>query len=228
MSNQEAFWSTHYQQVFQQKNHWLDYSNAKVQAQTFALCLEAAGPVEGKSCLDVGCGWGQFSTCLASLRASAVLGMDIVESAILEHRERYPQVRWECGSPTDDQFVGSLGTFDLIFLLESIQYFDARSALSLLWTQLNPGGRMVVVTPNAACPISAKVQERFQGAYAPPTADSLSKIAASLYGVATWKIRGLHFGSDQSIVPYQPSPWGESSFDGREPNRLQFVMCKQS
>ena len=226
MTHQEAFWADHYRDVFQQENPWLDYSNERVQAQTFALCLEGGGPLQGRRCLDVGCGWGQFSTCLASLRAAEVIGADIVESAILSHRTKFPHIRWECGSPTDAPFLKGLGDFDLIFLLESVQYFSPEQALPLLWERLRPAGRMVIVTPNGNCPIVSRVRERFQGNYAPPNLEKIAQIVDPWKDLAVWKARGLHFGNDQRVVPYETTPWGETLFGGKEPNRLQIVLCK--
>jgi sugar transferase EpsL len=65
--NQRNFWSSYYGEVFEQQKPWLDYSNARVQAQTFGLA--AAGPVDGAACLDVGCGWGQLARALVALGA---------------------------------------------------------------------------------------------------------------------------------------------------------------
>jgi hypothetical protein len=39
MSTQEQFWSCYYGEIVKKANPWLDYSNERVQAQTFGLAL---------------------------------------------------------------------------------------------------------------------------------------------------------------------------------------------
>ena len=120
---------------------WLDLSNEAVQAQTFAAAIEAAGAIGERRCLDIGCGHGQLSTCLSGLRASEVVGVDIIPETIESCREKYPHVRWECGSASDETFVKSLGDFDVIFLVEVLQYVDWESTLRTFWDNVRPGGR---------------------------------------------------------------------------------------
>lgn len=226
MSTQEQYWEEHYRKVFHTETPWLDYSNERVQAQTFAICLEGGGCVHDRRCLDVGCGWGQFSTCLASLRAREVVGIDFISSAIEAHRQNYPHIRWECGTPTNPAFLRELGDFDTIYLLESLQYFSPRIALAELWRRLKPGGRMVIVVPNGNCPIVKRVRERFQGNYDPPNLTELSGIIAELPGMEVWQARGLFFGEDQRILPYVTGEWSRSDLGTGEPNRLQVVILK--
>ena len=83
VSTQEQFWRDYYVEIVEKGNLWLDYSNERVQAQTFALALEAAGPVRSKQCIDIGCGWGDFCCTLSALQASTVTGVDIVRSSLL-------------------------------------------------------------------------------------------------------------------------------------------------
>jgi 2-polyprenyl-3-methyl-5-hydroxy-6-metoxy-1,4-benzoquinol methylase len=64
------FWGECYRGVHEQTQGWLDYSNELVQLQGFALALEAAGAIRGRSDLDVGCGKGQFTRMMRDLGAS--------------------------------------------------------------------------------------------------------------------------------------------------------------
>ena len=113
-------WAEYYQRVFAAGNPWLDYSNAHVQGQTFGVAIEAGGPINGKRCLDLGCGRGHLSLALAGLQASQVVGVDIVAESIHVCREKYPSVRWEVGTPENEGFCQTLGQFDVIFLIEPL------------------------------------------------------------------------------------------------------------
>lgn len=64
--DRESFWAEYYEGVARKGEPWLDYSNERVQAQTFGLVLEALGALSGRSCLDVGCGVGQMARTYAA------------------------------------------------------------------------------------------------------------------------------------------------------------------
>ena len=114
VTDQQARWMEHYRKLYAAAPEaWLDLSNEAVQAQTFATALEAAGPIEGRRCLDIGCGYGQLST--ASMACGHVKGgrrLHCRDDRFLPRA--VPHVQWECGSPSDETFVRSLGDFDLI------------------------------------------------------------------------------------------------------------------
>jgi 2-polyprenyl-3-methyl-5-hydroxy-6-metoxy-1,4-benzoquinol methylase len=228
MSAQEEFWSKYYGDVVKIGNAWLDYSNERVQAQTFGLALEAAGPIRTKRCLDVGCGWGHFCCALDALGASSVTGLDIVPEMIAHHQREYPHIRWICGGLNEDDVSRGLDSCDVAFLLEVLQYLPFPNALRAVWNRVLPGGRVVAVVPNANCSIVSRTRERFGNRYAPLT---VAPIAAEL---ATWPdlesvwYRGWSFGGDQQLVPYEISPWRTSEGWDGEPNRFQFVAIKRS
>lgn len=54
-------------------------------------------PLDGKSCLDVGCGSGDLSALLRKLGAAEYLGIDIYGSAINCARQKYPQDKFMQG-----------------------------------------------------------------------------------------------------------------------------------
>jgi SAM-dependent methyltransferase len=227
-TDQEDSWAAYYRHLYSEAPpSWLDLSNEAVQAQTFALAIEAAGPIEGRRCLDVGCGYGQLSTGLHGLRAGEVVGVDFIAEAIASCRERFPEIRWECGSASNEAFVRSLGDFDLIFLVEVLQYVGWESTLRTLWDRVRGGGRLVAVVPNRGNPIVQKTMARFPGMYLPPNPAELDALVASLPDVEHWARRGMGFQEDQRLVPYFAYTWATDG-ETRDPtNRLVFVIVKR-
>lgn len=227
-SELSEYWHPYYTDVHTAGNDWLDYSNARVQSQTFAVSLEAAGSIGGRRCLDAGAGRGTFSRLLHAAGASAVVGIEFVESTVSELYATYPEIHWVCGSLDDRSLLTRFGRFDAVFCLEAIQYLDAASALPMLWDSVNPGGSLVVVVPNGACPIVRKTEERFAGRYRSLHLGQLRSILAPLPHVDHWAVRGLIFGEDQRIVPYVTTPWlmtpAERPDWPTEPNRLMALV----
>jgi 2-polyprenyl-3-methyl-5-hydroxy-6-metoxy-1,4-benzoquinol methylase len=227
MKAKEEFWSSYYGDVVKNGNAWLDYSNERVQAQTFGLALEAAGPIRTKHCLDVGCGWGHFCRALDALGAASVTGIDIVPEMIAHHEREYPQIRWLCGSLNTGDLAAQLGSSDLAFLLEVLQYLPFPDTLSDIWRRVLPGGRLVAVVPNANCPIVSRTRERFGDRYAPLGLAEIDAELRSWPDLEYAAYRGWSFAPDQRNVPYQASPWMATGQWDVEPNRLQLVAIKR-
>jgi 2-polyprenyl-3-methyl-5-hydroxy-6-metoxy-1,4-benzoquinol methylase len=227
MTIREAFWATYFEGVSRQGNSWLDYSNERVQAQTFGLALEAAGSVLDKRCVDYGCGHGQFCLALHSLGAGSVTGIDIVPDVIAHHQREYPHVRWLCASAGSTDLAEHVEPYDVAFLLEVLQYLPLEQTIDAVWERLVPGGRIVAVVPNAACEIVSKTRARFDARYDPPSLAQLQAVWADRPDLEQLAYRGLFFGTDQRLVPYEVSPWQTSDWDGI-PNRIQFVAIKRS
>ena len=228
MSTQEQFWSCYYGEIVKKANPWLDYSNERVQAQTFGLALEAAGPIGARRCVDIGCGWGHFSRSLSALQASSVTGVDIVPEMIAQHERAHPQIRWLCGSLQSPDLLEQLGSYDIAFLLEVLQYVPAVEALNALWKRLLPGGRIVGIVPNADCGIVSRTRARFGANYAPLTLGEIDAVLQGWDELEYAAYRGLSFGSDQRLAPYEVSSWRTSRDWESEPNRIQFVAIKRS
>ena len=229
VADQQARWMEHYRKLYSAApKAWLDLSNEAVQAQTFAVAIEAAGAIGERRCLDIGCGHGQLSTCLSGLRASEVVGVDIIPETIKSCREKYPHVRWECGSASDETFVKSLGDFDVIFLVEVLQYVDWESTLRTFWDNVRPGGRIVAVVPNKNNSIVQKTMSRFGHTYLPPSPSELVALVASLTEVECWAHRGMDFQQDQRLVPYLAHPWVTTGELQDPANRLVFAIMKRS
>lgn len=221
-------WIDYYHKIYANETAWLDYSNSHVQGQTFGIALEAAGPVCGKRCLDVGCGRGQLSLVLAALQASEVVGVDIIEESITACRARHPHVRWEVGTPENEEFCRSLGRFDLIFCIELLQLVSWKQTLRTLWSGVSNGGRIVVVVPNKSNPIVQKTIDRFAGRYVAPNPTELTDVVEGLPDVECWAFRGMDFQQDQRIVPYVTSPWMTMATNDFCSNRLVIAIQKRA
>jgi 2-polyprenyl-3-methyl-5-hydroxy-6-metoxy-1,4-benzoquinol methylase len=196
------FWADHYGKLSERGEHWLDYSNERVQAQTFGVVLAALGPVAGRRCLDVGCGLGQLACALRALGAREVTGIDLTVEFILELRRTHPDQRWEAGTLDDRHLYERLGSFDAIVLVEVLQYVPVAATLRKAWNLLAPGGRLVAVVPNAECPIVARAAARFPGSYLAPSGAELALVGRELEECEAWGLQGMSFGTDQSLVPY--------------------------
>ena len=228
-ADQQTRWTEYYRRVYSAApKAWIDHSNEASQAQFFAVAIEAAGAIAERRCLDVGCGLGQLSTALLGLRASEVVGIDIVPELIESRREEYSQIRWECGSPSDEVFVRSLGDFDIIALIEVLQYVELQLTLRTLWGSVRPGGRIVAVVPNKDNSLVQEVMSRFEGTYLPPNPSELDALVASLPEVDCWELRGMEFRRDQRLAPYLASPVATTRRTPDPANRLVFAIRKRS
>jgi len=225
--NEQGFWFGYYKNFIGKDIHWLDYSNERVQSQSFALALEAAGPIHNRRCLDVGCGNGQIALSLKALQASQVTGIDFIEEFIQKNRKENPDIHWQCGDVTDQQFCSSLGIFDVIFMLEILQCLPAQeSVIKALWDQLAPNGRVIAMVPNLYCPIASKTIDKLKGNYFPVDPQRLVELFHSLPDLGYWSMRGLHFQQEQQLLPYFASPWTTSPKWPEPPNRILFVLQK--
>ena len=226
MTAGDAYWRTYYREVFEQRRSWLDYSNERVQAQTFGLVLEAAGPVNGRRCVDIGCGWGQLARTLHDLGAASVTGVDLVPEHIAQLSREIPHIRWLCGDLSAGELGLEPGSCEILLMVEVLQYMPFAATLARAWDLLAPGGRIVAVVPNASCPIVASTRERFGGRYAPPTLQDARTVLPALRDVQTWSYRGLTFAADQRIAPYEVTAWTQAEPAGPVPNRIQLTALK--
>jgi 2-polyprenyl-3-methyl-5-hydroxy-6-metoxy-1,4-benzoquinol methylase len=219
---QSAFWAEHYARPEVREHPWLDLSNEAVQVQTFSLALEAAGPLLGKSCADIGCGSGRFSSLLATLGARDVTGVD----QVLHPHVQDGRIRWVLANLEDDLRFSSLPAFDLVFALEVLQYVPFAAAMRTLWERVRAGGRLVAVVPNGACPIVRRAADRFGAArYAAPSPRELRTTLDALTP-STRCVRGLTFQPDQQFVPYRVDPWSREPAADATPNRWLLVALK--
>jgi ubiquinone/menaquinone biosynthesis C-methylase UbiE len=223
--SQSEYWKEHYESLAKSPTPWLDYSNERVQGQSFALTLEAIGPLAGRECLDVGCGWGQLSVAMHCMGASRVTGIDISDTAIAKNRERHPEVTWLSGTLLTTPLEQ---TFDVVVLLEVLQYVPIAETVVKGWSLVRPGGRLVAMIPNRDCPIVQNAMKRFDGRFAPATPRELEDVLRGIPDCAVYGARGMAFLADQRVVPYGVTPWTAPSElgSGDPPNRIQFVALK--
>jgi SAM-dependent methyltransferase len=143
------FWRAYYEEVFANETAYLDYSNETVHLQTFAAALDGVGGVAGKSCLDVGCGWGQLSRVLHVLGAARVCAIDFQSAGTDALRRTAPEIERRVIAAVELE-LSTFGTsFDRIFMVEVLQYLDYSAVLTIIWPLLSPGGRVIAVVPNA-------------------------------------------------------------------------------
>jgi SAM-dependent methyltransferase len=239
--SRERFWADYYGKLSLRDEPWLDYSNERVQSQTFGVAFAALGPVSRRRCLDVGCGYGQLARALHATGAREVVGIDVTTEFVVELRRRHPELRWEVGTLEERDLCERIGSFDLITLVEVLQFVPLATTLRRAWSLLEPGGRLVAVVPNRDCPIVARAMARF-GAdpgpaapgdldeaaplYLPPSAAELIEIGRSLEDNQGWGLQAMFFAADQTLVPYAVSGWTTTEEFATPPNRLVFAAEK--
>ena len=220
----EDYWATYYRGVVEGGAPWLDYSNGRVQAQTFALALEGAQH-QGElapAASDVQA--AQAVHGAGALGAVEPTGMDIVPELIARLAESHPTHRWICGSPTDEALLASLDSFDVVFAVEVLQAVPIGPVVQALWRRVAPGGRLVGVVANSQCPIVQRTQQRFPDHYLGLDVSAVASVIEQLGDVAAFGFRGMSFQEDQRLVPYRAGPWDTAPAWDEPPNRIQFVV----
>jgi len=121
----------------------------------FAKALELAGPLEGASILDIGCGRGELLYYCAK-RGARALGIDYSRAAVEIARQtietlpsdRRPFARAEVGDPSTYDFKE---TFTVVFVIEALEHmhdWQLEDALARIRGILAEGGRLIIITPN--------------------------------------------------------------------------------
>lgn len=222
-----AFWIEYFEQVCKDGPAWIDYSNERVQLQTFGTVLEVADTLLGKRVLDIGCGRGALCRLVQVLGATQITGVDLASDALATLDAQFSGIQWRAGDITEPDFRAALGTFDVIFSLESMQYLPVPECFDWIFDMLAPGGRFVAMIPYEHCPIVARTKERFGGKYVPPSLDAIVAWARA-NPEATLACRGLTFQEDQRIAAYASSPWitdpETTPTWSAPPNRIQLVL----
>jgi 2-polyprenyl-3-methyl-5-hydroxy-6-metoxy-1,4-benzoquinol methylase len=232
----ETFWRDKYESLplagDGQVATWLDYSSDRVrgqrlQSQTHALVIEAIGDVQGKRLLDVGCGWGKLTRATAALGAHAV-GLDILASAIAKLKADQPSVDWVAGNFLDPVVQSSLGRFDRVVVVETFQCAGLPElSLRAVWPMVAPGGRLVAIMPNAACPIVQRAVAAHPGTYYAMSVPELIDAIRVLPDLDRFAMRGLSFAADQWIAPYEVSAWAENASAWPTANRVMICCTRR-
>ena len=107
--------------------------------------------LRGLTFLDIGCGSGLFSLAAARLGAEAVRSFDFDPASVqcakvLRDRLR-PDASWtiEPGSALDDEYIGSLGQFDVVYAWGVLHHTgDMAHAMDNAAKTVAPGGRLFI------------------------------------------------------------------------------------
>ena len=103
--------------------------------------------------LDAGCGDGRFLGALADELPEDVVGVDISQRILETARVRIPRAQLRQANLESMPFED--GRFDLVLSSQVIEHvLDAPAAMRELFRVLEPGGRMVISTDNAANRVS--------------------------------------------------------------------------
>jgi GT2 family glycosyltransferase/SAM-dependent methyltransferase/glycosyltransferase involved in cell wall biosynthesis len=111
----------------------------------YAIALNA---VKGKEVLDVACGEGYGSSCMADV-ANSVVGVDISEDAVLHASDTYkkPNLRFQQGSVCALDFLDN--SFDIVVSFETLEHLlEQEQMLSELRRVLRPEGVLIISSPN--------------------------------------------------------------------------------
>ncbi|HVH74845.1 MAG TPA: class I SAM-dependent methyltransferase [Stellaceae bacterium] len=110
-----------------------------------ALIVELAGPVAGKSVLDIGCGDGELALDLAARGARAVAGIDASERMIAAARARPGAARVAFEVAAAEALPFPAASFDLAVAITILCFVeDAAPVFAEIARVLRPGGRLVI------------------------------------------------------------------------------------
>jgi 2-polyprenyl-3-methyl-5-hydroxy-6-metoxy-1,4-benzoquinol methylase len=140
-------------------------------AESASAIERLAGPVRGKSFLDIGCGSGLSSLAAVRLGASRVHSFDYDPDSVsctLELKRRFsPDAHWtiEKGSALDADYLQSLGKYDVVYSWGVLHHTgDLWKALELAVIPLRAGGLLAVSLYNDQGPLS-RVWARIKRVY---------------------------------------------------------------
>lgn len=192
--------------------------------QQYALILEATGLLEDVRCLDAGCGFGDLTRLFAHFGARAE-GCDIVEKIINQLHRDYPHITWFTADIAEGLPESLHKSFKVVVATDVLQSVNPIAGIRNLWEVVEPGGRLIGFLPNADCPIVKRTAERFDNQYCSLSILNLVAGINDLPGKGTHFWRGAYFLEDQTLFPYNTSPWYTTPMTIEPtPNRLQFVV----
>jgi len=113
--------------------------------------VERAGPLNGKTILDVGCGGGLLSEAMASVGARVTgldLTQDLIDVARLHALEAGIAVEYRVES-AEQHAVTNAAAYDTVTCMEMLEHVpDPAAAVAALATLVRPGGDLFVSTLN--------------------------------------------------------------------------------
>ena len=105
--------------------------------------IVAAGDLDGRRTLDVGCGTGTFAAALAD-RGAKVWGVDASTEMLAQARAKGSRARFKEGNAEALPFKD--GWFERVVMRLSLQHVDRSRALAEAARVLVPGGRIVIAS----------------------------------------------------------------------------------
>lgn len=122
---------------------------AKVRALMIALKRTDLS-IEGRTILDVGCGFGFFTDILKRLGCNSYTGIDLAPIAIRRATESHPEYAFHTIDISDESCskISALGTFDVVCCFDVIYHIvdpaRFKRAVDNLWSCVSPGGWLLL------------------------------------------------------------------------------------
>lgn len=198
----------------------LDSSSDAFWHGTQAIALQFAGPMVGRTVLDMACGTGRLALAAAALGASSVVGTEMADAIDGLQRQHGSRCAWLAADLADPSTYPAL-TFDVVLCVESLYYVaDPGLALWRMWDLVSPGGRMVAIVGNARSLLVEKARVDYGGAYRGMHPGALDAIGKNLAGCSRFDVVGMFIDPEQRLVPFQLD---EPDRPGQPAHRLVFV-----
>jgi 2-polyprenyl-3-methyl-5-hydroxy-6-metoxy-1,4-benzoquinol methylase len=110
--------------------------------------LFASERIRGARVLDIACGTGYGSWVLAQAGASAVVGVDRDEEAVVGAAKQFQRPNLSFRRVAAEE-LGTKGEFDAVVSFETIEHVpDPKGFIALLRGALRPGGTLILSSPN--------------------------------------------------------------------------------
>lgn len=140
-SNTEIY--DRYYEVYRMEDGWLPGNKEKNYQEMLFLPEYAGVPLKGTSCLDIGCGTGDFSKWLRDRGIARYTGIDIYEPSLEKARFKYPKEKFMnrdvLSKPLHQQFHYAFcsGSLSTRLSIDNYAFFD--SMISALWNSVTVG-----------------------------------------------------------------------------------------
>lgn len=221
-----------------EQRHWWFVARRKIVRSLIEQLLPAN---QGLQIIDVGCGTGANVAALAD--GYQCLGIDTSPDAIALARQRFPQVRFECGfAPADvlDDFAKA----DLVMLNDVLEHVpDDYALLAALVEAAKPGAYFLVTVPADMALWSQHDESfghyrrydlaRFRQTWSdlPVVERMASPFNARLYPMVRWvRVRNRKRGHARGAagtdfeMPLPPINWGLQTIFASESRRLAHML----
>lgn len=131
------------------EGHWMKnevwtHLSYSIHQERLKKCAEAVSG--GKAFVDIGCGCGHSTAIMRGFCPGDWTGVDFGESAIVEARKLFPDIRFRYFPIPEDI---PLGAYDGVVCSEVIEHVEDPVAFVRVLLEITaPGGTLVLTTPN--------------------------------------------------------------------------------